>query len=157
MIQVERNFEKMLFWGPDNFSLAGSLLPTSQLRHESLRAEVDSKRCESLRTVVFHSLRPVGPNNNLASLANPISFRALSPVKSLPNTRHENSLFIHDEVVGGVQKGSCTWLWHAGQVKYLFLSVCTTTQLAWLLGSFRIKRRAALPCTKWKKLVSSLL
>ena len=46
-----------------------------------------------------------------------------------------------------MQKGSCTCMWHAGQVKYLFLSVCTTTQLSLLTGSFRIKRRAALPCT----------
>ena len=78
----------------------------------------------------FSDFKISAPNNNLVLLA---SLKSLEPCKEPVGGEARKLPFLHDKVVGGVQKGSCAcmcnWtgvgssLTTAGQVKYLFLSV----------------------------------
>ena len=125
------------------FPLAESLLPTSQLRHEFLRAEVDSKKCESLRTVVFQILRPVEPNNNLASLAN--LHKSLEPGPLFNTTKSWGECKRVTSWTGVVSVLTSVTCW-TGEVSVL-ISVHNNSTACDCVGSLRIKSRAALPNT----------
>ena len=110
--------------------MAESLLPTDQPRCESLHAKVDFEKCECLRTVVFQILRPVEPNNNLASLAN--LRKSLEPGPLFNTTKS-----------WGECKRVTSW---TGVVSVLISVHNNSTALP--IGSLWIKSRAALPNTE---------
>ena len=128
MIQVERNFEKMLFWGPDNFCRVFTADRSAEVWVFTCQGWLWKVR--ALTHCSFSDFKTSAPNNNLVLLAN--LRKSLEPGPLFNTTKS-----------WGECKRVASW---TGVVSVL-ASVTYTQQLLYQPGSLRIKSRAALPNT----------